>query len=51
MIIPENPALKDEYLKWVLDTCLVSRNDRKNMYDRRRQYFLYGTGADQRHHL
>jgi hypothetical protein len=47
MIIPDNAALRDEYLQWVLDTCLASRNDRKNMYDRRRQYFLYGTGSDQ----
>jgi len=47
VIIPENNPLKDEYLQYVLDVCLASKNDRKNMYDRRRQYFLYGTGSDQ----
>ena len=47
MIIPDNPSLRADYLQWVLDTCLLSRQDRKNMYDRRRQYFLYGTGSDQ----
>ena len=47
MIIPDDGPLKDEYLQWVLDTCLASMHERKNMYDRRRQYFLYGTGSDQ----
>ena len=47
MIIPENEPLKSEFLQWCLDTCCASQNDRKNMYDRRRQYFLFGTGADQ----
>src|SRR5208282_1451695 len=26
---------------------IASQNDRKNMYDRRRQYLLFGTGSDQ----
>lgn len=43
MIIPDEPRLRDEYLKWVLDTCLASKEDRKPQYDRRRQFFLYGT--------
>ncbi len=47
MIIPENDPLKSEYLKWVLDTCLNSKRERKDMYDRRRQFFLYGTSSDQ----
>lgn len=46
MMIPEQRALRDEHLKWVLDTCLMSRMDRKNMYDRRRQFYLYGTSGD-----
>jgi hypothetical protein len=47
MIIPDNPKLRDEYLKWILDTCTASRRSRKEMYDRRRQFFLYGTGSDE----
>jgi hypothetical protein len=47
MIIPDNPVLKQEFLGWVLDVCNASKNDRKNLYDRRRQFFLYGTGSDQ----
>ena len=47
MIIPENPRLKAEYLQWILDTCLNSKDDRKPLYDRRRNFFLFGTGSDQ----
>jgi hypothetical protein len=47
VIIPENPKVKDEYLKWILGVCLDSKKDRKDLYDRRRQFFLYGTSQDQ----
>ena len=47
MILPEKPRDRDEHLKWVLDTCLMSQKERKNMYDRRRQFFLFGTASDQ----
>ena len=47
MILPEKPKERDEYLRWVLDTCLMSQKDRKSMYDRRRQYFLFGTASDE----
>ena len=46
MIIPENETLKAEYLVWLLDTCLASKEERKALYDRRRQFFLYGTSGD-----
>lgn len=47
MILPDNEALKSEYLQWILDTCLASKRERKGLYDRRRQFFLYGTSSDQ----
>jgi hypothetical protein len=47
VIIPEKEQEKSEYLDWVIGTCLLSRKDRKDLYDRRRQFFLYGTAADQ----
>ena len=47
MIIPDNPRLRDDYLKWVLNTCTASRRTRKELYERRRQFFLYGTGGDE----
>jgi hypothetical protein len=46
VIIPEEPRLKDDWLKWVLETCLNSKEERKAMYDRRRQFFLFGTQTD-----
>ncbi len=45
MIIQEGPH-QPEFLRWVLDICLSSKKDRKDLYDRRRQFFLYGTSAD-----
>ena len=47
MIIPDDPKLRNEHLLWVLNTCTASRKSRKEMYDRRRQFFLYGTGSDE----
>lgn len=41
MIIPEGPK-QPEFLEWVIDICLNSKKDRKDLYDKRRQYFLYG---------
>ncbi len=46
MIIPDNAAQQAEFIKWVLDVCLNSKKDRKDLYDRRRQFFLYGTAGD-----
>ena len=47
MIIPEREPEKSEYLAWIVKTCLDSKRDRKDLYDRRRRYFLYGTDSDQ----
>jgi hypothetical protein len=47
VIIPDEPTRQAEFIRWVLDVCLTSRKDRKDLYDRRRQFFLYGTSADQ----
>jgi hypothetical protein len=47
MIIPEPGQAQNEFIRWVLDICLQSKKDRKDLYDRRRQFFLYGTAADQ----
>jgi hypothetical protein len=47
MIIPDNPARQSEFVQWVVDVCMNSKKDRKDLYDKRRQYFLYGgTDAD-----
>lgn len=46
MIIPEDPTRQAEFIRWVLDVCLNSKKDRKDLYDRRRQFFLFGTASD-----
>ena len=46
MIVPESESLKNEYLTWVLGQCIASKEERKALYDRRRQFFLYGTSGD-----
>jgi len=45
MIIPDDPARQSQYVQWVIDICMNSKKDRKDLYDRRKQYFLYG-GTD-----
>jgi hypothetical protein len=47
MIIPTDPTLKAEYLKFIVDTCFLSKKERKDMYGRRRQFMLFGTAGDQ----
>jgi hypothetical protein len=46
MIIPDNTTDRTELLAWVLETCLLSVDDRREFYDRRRQFFLHGTATD-----
>ena len=46
MIIPDNAKLRNDYLQWILDCCLLSKDERKQMYDRRRAYFLFGSESD-----
>jgi hypothetical protein len=46
VIIPDNERQREEHLKWVLDCCLESKRDRKDLYDRRRQFFLHGSNSD-----
>jgi hypothetical protein len=45
MIIPDDPKQQSQYITWVIDICMNSKKDRKDLYDRRKQYFLYG-GTD-----
>lgn len=45
MKIPSNEADKLEFLKYVIDACMVSQQDRVTLYDRRRRYFLFGQDA------
>lgn len=43
MIIPKGGKDRDKQLKFIIDVCSQSRNDRMALYARRRNYFLYGS--------
>ena len=45
MRIPEAGKRQEEFLQWVLDVCTSSKRERKDLYDRRRTYWLNGTGS------
>ena len=47
MLIPTDPDAKARHVKWIIDGCLYSRKDRKDLYDRRRRFYLHGSGADE----
>jgi len=46
MIIPGDSKKKSDRVKWLIDTCRLSHQDRRTLYERRRGYFLFGTAAD-----
>ena len=43
MIIPKIARERATFLKFIIDTCNDSRDDRMSLYARRRRYFLYGS--------
>jgi hypothetical protein len=43
MIIPKSGRDLERFLKFIVDTCQQSREERKALYARRRRYFLYGS--------
>lgn len=46
MIIPDKEPEKTDFVKWVIDTCTNSIRDRKDLYERRRRYLLFGSASD-----
>lgn len=43
MIIPKGGKEREKFVKFVIDTCGQSHEDRLSLYARRRRYFLYGS--------
>src|SRR5258708_276992 len=39
---------KNKFVQWIKETCCASQDDRNQMYQRRRRYFLYGQNQDQK---
>ena len=46
MIIPEAGQRQAEFVNWVIDVCMDSKKDRKDLYDKRRTFFMYGSAGD-----
>lgn len=42
MIIPEDEGGKATFLKWIIDICTASQQERRKMYERRRRFYLFG---------
>lgn len=47
MIFPSNPEELERRVKWLVDQCLETREDRNRLYDWREKYYLYGTAGYQ----
>jgi hypothetical protein len=43
MIIPLTEPDRSTKIRWVLDQCLTSQGERMQLYNTRRQYFMFGT--------
>jgi hypothetical protein len=45
---PDDESKLADRVKWIIDQCTASRNDRTELYNRRERYFLFGTdGSNQ----
>ena len=47
MRIPESVAEQEAFLRWLIDKCTVSKQERQALYERRRRYYLYGQNQEQ----
>jgi hypothetical protein len=45
MIFPTDEASLEKRVKWIIDACTATRDDRSQLYQRRERYFLFGTDA------
>lgn len=45
MIFPTDQEGIEKRVKWIIDACLATRDDRAQLYQRRERYFLFGTDA------
>lgn len=47
MKIPDDPARKALFVKWCIDTCTASQEERRNLYAKRRRFYQYGQNQEQ----
>lgn len=48
MKIPNSLPEKERFLRYVIDTCMASREERRSLYEKRRRYFLFGQNMEQK---
>lgn len=48
MKIPSEKEQKENFIKYIIDVCMASREDRRSMYEKRRRYFNYGQNAEKK---
>lgn len=46
MIIPSDASRKKNLLQFVLETCITSQTERRRLYEKRRNYFLFGQDTE-----
>lgn len=46
MQIPKDDAELAKFLRFVVDVCTASQRERRQLYERRRRYYLYGQNTD-----
>lgn len=46
MIIPIDYEKKKKYIRWIVDCCTASQQDRAPLYQKRRRYFVYGQNQE-----
>lgn len=46
MLIPSEKTAQANFLQWVVDNCTSSQSKRREMYDKRRRYFLFGQNSN-----
>lgn len=47
MRIPSKDDEKSRFLSWVIDTCTADQQQRRDLYSKRRRYFMYGQNIQQ----
>jgi hypothetical protein len=46
--IPKSEVEKERFVRTIIDACTASQQERRSLYDKRRNYFLYGQNTQQK---
>jgi hypothetical protein len=48
MKIPNDPADQQTFIRYIIDICMDSREERREMYEKRRRYYNYGQNVEEK---